>query len=61
MTTYHQKTKIDDDHDREKKDDNIDAAVVDALPNSQKVNAKKLIRFLRSHVNNVVSWKLTVI
>ena len=44
--------KIDDD--REKKDDDIDAAVVDALPNSQKVNAKKLIRLLRSH--DVVSW-----
>ena len=42
--------------DREKKDDDIDAAVVDALPNSQKVNAKKLIRLLRSHGNNVVSW-----
>ena len=40
--------------DREKKDDDIDAAVVDALPNSQKVNAKKLIRLLRSH--DVVSW-----
>ena len=46
----------DDDHDREKKDDDIDAAVVDALPNNQKVNAKKLIRILRSHGNNVVSW-----
>ena len=44
--------KIDDD--REKKDDDINAAVVDALPNSQKVNAKKLIRLLRSH--DVVSW-----
>ena len=42
--------------DREKKDDDIDAAVVDALPNSQKVNAKKLIQLLRSHGNNVVSW-----
>ena len=42
------------DEDREKKDDDIDAAVVDALPNSQKVNAKKLIRLLRSH--DVVSW-----
>ena len=31
------------DEDREKKDDDIDAAVVDALPNSQKVNAKKVI------------------
>ena len=40
--------------DREKKDDDIDAAVVDALPNSQKVNAKKLIRLLRS--GDVVSW-----
>ena len=48
--------QIDDDHDREKKDDDIDAAVVDALPNNQKVNAKKLIRILRSHGNNVVSW-----
>ena len=38
-----------------KKDDDIDAAVVDALPNSQKVNATKLIRILRSHGNNVVS------
>ena len=46
--------QIDDDHDREKKD--IDATVVDALPNSQKANAKKLIRLLRSHGNNVVLW-----
>ena len=44
------------DEDREKKDDDIDATVVDALPNSQKANAKKLIRLLRSHGNNVVSW-----
>ena len=48
--------QINDDHDREKKDDDIDAAVVDALPNNQKVNAKKLIRILRSLGNNVVSW-----
>ena len=26
------------------------------MPNNQKVNAKKLIRILRSHGNNVVSW-----
>ena len=44
------------DENREKKDEDIDAAVVDALPNSQKVIAKKLIRLLRSHGNNVVSW-----
>ena len=44
------------DEDQGKKDDDIDAVVVDALPNSQKGNAKKLIRLLRSHGNNVVSW-----
>ena len=48
--------QIDDDHDREKKDDDIDAAVVDALPNNKNVNAKKLIRILRSDGNNVVLW-----
>ena len=42
------------DEDREKKDDDIDSDVVDALPNNQKVNAKKLIRLLRSH--DIVSW-----
>ena len=37
-------------------DTNIDTVVVDALPNSQKVNANKLIRLLRSHGNDLVSW-----
>ena len=41
-TTYHQKL-TNGDHDLEKKDDDINAAVVDALPNSQKFNAKKLM------------------
>ena len=40
----------------EKKNNDIDAAVVDALPNSHNVNAKKLIWLLRSHGNNAESW-----
>ena len=45
-----------DDDDASLVDNNIDAAVVDALPKSQKVNAEKLIRLLRSHGKERVSW-----
>ena len=45
-----------DDDDESLVDNNIDAAVVDALPKSQKVNAEKLIRLLRSHGKDLVSW-----
>jgi len=43
------KNDVDDDDDDASlvdNNDDIDAAVVDALPKSQKVNAEKLIRFL---------------
>ena len=42
--------QIDDDHDREKKDDDIDAAVVDALPNSQKYVAYKIDKYVNNNV-----------
>ena len=47
---------MNDDDDESLVDNNVDAAVVDALPKSQKVNAEKLILLLRSHGKDVVSW-----
>ena len=44
-----------DDDDARLVDNNIDAGVVDSLPKSQKVNAEKLIRLLRSHGKDLVS------
>lgn len=43
----------DDDDDRATESD---AAVVDVLPTSQRVNAQKLMQLLRKHGDDVVSW-----
>ena len=37
--------------------DDIDANLVDVLPNNQQINAKKLLRLLRSQGSDLVSWK----
>ena len=44
-----------DDNDGDNAAEN-DAAVVDVLPTSQKGNAQKLLRLLRAHGDEVVSW-----
>ena len=37
--------------------DDIDANLVDVLPNNQQINAKNLLRLLRSQGSNLVLWK----
>ena len=39
---------------RENDEDDIDESVIDTLPEKQQVSAKKIMRVLRSHVNDLV-------
>ena len=41
---------------RENDEDDIDESVIDTLPENQQVSAKKIMRVLRSHGNDLVSW-----
>ena len=50
------KRRIDDGEARTSETEMTDAAVVDMLPASQKENAHKLLRLLRAHGDDVVSW-----
>ena len=43
-------SKVDDDEDE------INESVIDTLPKNQQVNAKKIMRVLRSHGGDLVSW-----
>ena len=40
---------------RENDEDDIDESVIDTLPENQEVSAKKIMRVLRSHGNDLVS------
>ena len=41
---------------RENDEDDIDESVIDTLPENQQVSAKKIMRVLRSHGSDLVSW-----
>ena len=53
------KRRIDDGEVSTSETDMTDAAVVDLLPSSQKENAFKMLRLLRAHGADVVSWTRT--
>ena len=57
--THQQQPVVENQEDRKNdvSNDDIDANLVDVLPNNQQINAKKLLRLLRSQGSDLVSWK----
>ncbi len=50
------KKKLNVDNEVEEGDDDVDENVVDTLPKNQQVDAKKIMRVLRSRGDDLVSW-----
>ena len=46
-----------EDEKNDVSNDDIDANLVDVLPNNQQINAKKLLRLLQSQGIDLASWK----